>query len=392
LEDERSPYLYDVIHATGEPLYYVERIAGALYTLGTSGRLDNLYPEQLIRLAVRLTKNEIRDLREPMYRAVGSVVEEDYGIAHIQEEIIALDGVAGYWRLVEQVRHRLRPDEERWTEIGLIDELSRQLGKTATAATLKASAEGNAERMRYLEVIQKVRRRQEYRASLSQRRKKKTFVLSDVRAYINAPPEKRVPKPRMKFLHEAVRRRVWSDFKTETDPVRQLRYIKILRTCPYIPFPGDPKVVLPLIQQTESEQLARQAVRLLEDTRHASVRAAALELVTRKERVPHAIELLASNPGEGDLQLLENVVRQEWKGRAFEYIGMGIRRYIKNCSSPDYVPILLACYEKLACSFCRNHVVEMLLQQDALPTALREECFFDADGDTRDLFRSSEGT
>lgn len=390
LEDARAPYLYDVIHATGEPLYYVERIVEALDVLGTVEKVEPLYPKQLICLAALLTKNGVGDLRGPMYRAVGSVVEEIYGIAHIQEEIIALDGIAGYWRLVEWVRRRSRPDEDRLTEIELLDELSEQLGKTVAEAALRTLSANDTERRQYLDEIQKICQRHKYHASLRQRRnKRKTFTLADVRAYVNAPAEKKVPKPRMKHMHKVVQRRVWLDFKSETDRVRQLRYVDILQTYPYIPFPGKPEVVLPLIRQRENERLALQAARLLDETTDVSIRTAALELVTQRERVPHALQLLVSNPGEGDRELLEDVVQQGWEDRIFEAISIRIRRYIKNQPSPQFVPILLTIYEKLACSYCRGQTVKMLLEQDALPAALRAECYFDADGDTRELFRSA---
>ncbi|MBC8138371.1 MAG: hypothetical protein H8F28_21035 [Fibrella sp.] len=388
LEDERSPYLYDVIRATRDTPYYVGRIKEVLDTLGSSREPENLFPTQLIRLAALLTRRGAGDLREPMYRTVGTVAEETYGIAHIAENIIALDGVTGYWHLVEHVRHHSRRDDDRWREVSLIDELAEQFGESVATAALRASAQNNSERSQYLREIQTIRKRQKFRARLKRRKsEKKPPPLAEVRAYIYSSPEKKIPKPQMKYMNEAVRRRLWSDFKQESDCMRQLRYLGILRTYRYVPFPGDPEVIIPLIRQTDDERLAWQAVRLLVDTNHTTIRAAALDLMKEEKRVPHAIELLASNPGDGDVRLLESVIQREWDDRAFEFIGMGIRQYIRNSPSPGFVPILLLCYEKLACSFCRGQIVEMLLQRDALPNTIREECHFDADSDTRALFR-----
>ncbi|MBC7808385.1 MAG: hypothetical protein H7145_19805 [Akkermansiaceae bacterium] len=389
LEDERSPYLFDVLEATGEPSYYADRAAQALDSFGTDREPEGMFRTQLIRLAALLTRNGVSDLREPIYHGTAAISEEPYGFSHICEEIFAMDGVAGYWRLAEQLRHRPPPYDERRAEISLLNSLSEHLGESVGVAALDATAANLPARRRYLDEVRKVRVKQEARATRKQKQKKNMLppTLADVRAYIQAPPEKKVLKPRMKSMNPAVKWGLILDLTAETDRARQLRYLDILRTSPYEVFPWNPERVLPLIRQTDDERVAWQATSLLENTPHPSIRTAALELLTRKERMPHGIELLAKNPGEGDLVRIENVLREEWDDWNFEFICRGIRRYIKFHPSHASVPLLLACYERLACSFCRNRLVDMLVERNALPLPLQEECAYDADGDTRDLFR-----
>lgn len=390
LEDERSPYLFDVIHATGEPLYYAERLAEVLDTFGTSRESKNLFRAQLIRFATLLTRNGTSDLRESLYRAIGTISSETYGITNISEEIIALDGVAGYWFLVELLLQNTERDDDRWDEILLLDSLSEHLGESATDEILDASVVDHPKRKRYLCEIRRVWQREKAETTLRQKQREKQHLptLSDVQAYIDSPPTVRMPKPQISRMNEAIRTRLLADFAEETDRGRQLRYLQILRTLRDQPFPGDLEIVLPLIWQTDDERMAWQAVRLLEHTSHPTIRAAALRLLSQKNRMPHGLELLVKNPGDGDVAILERVMREEWDDYMFHTVGMGVRDYIKSHSVPGSVSILLDCYERMACSFCRRIIVETLLERDALPITLREECYFDTDSDTRDLFRS----
>ena len=66
---------------------------------------------------------------------------------------------------------------------------------------------------------------------------------------------------------------------------------------------------------------------------------------------------------------------------------MHIKYIAKAHAGPESVESLCKLYELGPCAFCRQQVVELLIEHDALSNAMREECEYDANSDTRALIR-----
>ncbi len=114
IEENRAPYLFDVIEATGEPGYYADYVRDALEAIATPREAEGTCRLQLFALAARLTKNGHANLRDALYRVIERTAGETDGITSFGHIVIDLDGIAGYRFLAEQRVRNSDADENQW--------------------------------------------------------------------------------------------------------------------------------------------------------------------------------------------------------------------------------------------------------------------------------------
>lgn len=388
VEESRAVFLFDVVQATREPKYYAQYVRDVLETIATPQEAENTCRPQVIALATSLTKNGDGDLKDTIYAAVRRIVTEPGQdiLSRVDDDIIRMDGIVGYRFLAEQWLWSPREDEDKWDAIFLLSELDDQLGGAAPEA-LDALAKEAPHLATYITSARKARDvhnlENEKRKSSAKSARSVAPTGEDIHAYLNGVKR---PKPRIHLVNAPTRERLAEELTRETDRERQVRYLRLFRSSAEpISFPGDPQALLRLVRQTEDERVAWYAALSLEHTTHPAIRTAALEFLRTENRRPHGTRLLPANPGPGDATLLLEQLARDDDPDEFHHIGMGILDYVERHGDPDLIPVMLACYEKMACSFCRGLIVRELLKRDALPLMLRAECHYDANSDTRDL-------
>ena len=70
---------------------------------------------------------------------------------------------------------------------------------------------------------------------------------------------------------------------------------------------------------------------------------------------------------------------------AFHAFGIGILSVFAKHPTVEAIGALNLLYERGACSYCREDCVAALLQLDALPGWMRDECRHDSNPDIREL-------
>lgn len=101
-EDNRAPYIMDVLDATGEPEYYALYIRAALRS-----EIDDRDLDQLVELAYLLAKRGDADAKAALYEAFSRQTDDNEpGIG--AEEIIKLDGLKG-WLWLRNAGYRRIP-------------------------------------------------------------------------------------------------------------------------------------------------------------------------------------------------------------------------------------------------------------------------------------------
>ncbi|MBC8137290.1 MAG: hypothetical protein H8F28_15530 [Fibrella sp.] len=391
VEADRAPYLFDVIEASGEPEYYAAFVHDELETIATPQEAEGACRPQLLALAALLTKSGHGDLKAALYQTIGRTAGETDGITGHGHILIGLDGITGYRFLVEQLIRFPQTDEDRWSEIRLLNSLNELLGETAAAEALDRLALDAQHLAPYLMVIRQACADDKVpvisasepltsaRAPITASRTA-VPIQQKIHAYISG--EHRA-KPRMRLVNRAVWEQLAAELGRETDRERRTRYLYLFRSAGCVPFPGDPEVLLRLIRQTEDERLTWGALAALEYTTHPTIRATALELLRTDHRVVHGMRLLPYNPGVGDADLMAEHVSRDQDPDTFHFISLGILNYVKRHADPGLIPVMLTCYEKMRCALCRRQIVHELLKRDALPPELRAECRYDADPETR---------
>lgn len=144
-------------------------------------------------------------------------------------------------------------------------------------------------------------------------------------------------------------------------------------------FPGSPGPII-AFAQSEDRRLRNIAGGALARIAHPDVRNFALSS-GHLERM----DILSTNFQPGD-----HAVAQRWFEEAADHdrhgLGMNLRRFWKAHPQPETeVMMLFSIYEHQPCSVCRSFSVRRLIELEALPPELREECRFDASDEIREL-------
>jgi hypothetical protein len=95
--------------------------------------------------------------------------------------------------------------------------------------------------------------------------------------------------------------------------------------------------------------------------------------------------MLAANWDPGDVDVLLHLVSGTSGRAGLHAIADGILEVTRRRGAADLVPAVVLAARRTPCSWCRHGLVSALLEADALPGDLREECRFDCREDTRAL-------
>lgn len=143
--------------------------------------------------------------------------------------------------------------------------------------------------------------------------------------------------------------------------------------------------------ESENEILRNEALRVLDDLGHESVRDYALERLKRQPKDVDALYMLLSNFQPGDGKLLIPMVKAaslnmhngHWHGVFTE-----VRNLIEENSDADRelsAALLPYIYREGFCSFCRLHTLELMQPRGLLTPEIIEECRRDCDLEIREF-------
>jgi hypothetical protein len=170
------------------------------------------------------------------------------------------------------------------------------------------------------------------------------------------------------------------------EPEEQLQHLRIFSQRP---FPLDPSPLLDL-SMSSNEGLAHAAASALTQITHPSVRKLAFRLVeTRLIGRQVAIDMISQNYEPNDHQVVLNWFESESDREIRHSMQHDLRDFWDRHPEPaSEVTMLLSLYENGPCSFCRERVVNRLLELDSLSESMREECEHDANDEVRLLVRT----
>ena len=374
-EGYRTEYLFDIIQATDEPEFYAAHIREAL---GTDGK-DYEYG-QLYELAARLAGNGDEEARRAMYdRFARSAVHQDTTGA---DDLVTLDGLAGYLFVAEQWQRHPLPEEDHWEEARRLEQLEEQIGLEEAQQKLRRTAEERPELAAYLADVEQ--KRTQWREQRGSRRPPPAPTYDELAERIADPMQTtRGPKWRSwaRRLDDDTLTRLAEDLLAETDRVPLLKRLHLFRERAF-PLPMDRLLDLARGRDEEVAEAARWA---LGNLTGPHIRALALELCVADApplEVPH---LLRNNFAPGDYARVERMVNRDMPADEYHSLGFLARDLIKANPSPDALPMLLTLYERGRCALCRCSVIELLLSLSPLPPWIAAEGRYDADRETRSL-------
>jgi hypothetical protein len=368
-EGTRAPYMLELVNLTPDREFYRAEVLSALPNCG-----DDWGAVQRFRLASYLAMDGDDGARRVMYEHFSP------GPCHVEEtgiDFVQMDGMEGFIFAAGKVGELLlKPSKVNGGH--LIWHATERFGKEQALAALPRAGETDP-------------RVEAYRIAVeAYQGEHKRDDLKEIKelAYENLKPRLCELRPHRLSLwgrHASAEdlELAASDLQAAQSPDRQLPYLRIFSRRP---FPLDHESLLQLAA-SDDDRVAVAAAVALSNITHPSVRALALRLVeTRRSGRWQAISMLDRNWKSGDHEIVLRWFEDE-EDRAIRHdFGIDLRGFWKDHPDPaTECGMMFALYEKGPCSACRELVLSRLIELNALPDSIREECAYDANEDIRRL-------
>jgi hypothetical protein len=385
LEGTRVEYLLDLIRLSGDSAYFRRRILDALQTADPDDYYDL---EQLFDLAQSFAREGDEVARMGMYGSFArKATDPSLGTSDLElgaDEIIELDGVAGFLFVAERFGERVLADQEFWANDYLLGLVEKQCGADAVQSEVERARGENPAINAYMEAVEATMRR---RAETNPSRVDWAVLSYDELKRFIGQAGRRMPIMGLSrwgraadapSLELAAR-----DLLREDDPRRLLDYVRIFSDRA---FPLDPR---PLVRLAwgDDEQLAWAAGLALGNIRHPLVRQTALGFLDDANKRDQSVSLLVANYEPGDHVLIEQALQSpqdtEDEIVSYHHLGYDALEFFEENPAPEFAASLVTLYERGPCSHCRDRCFDLLNALNLLPTWIIEECRYDANPDLR---------
>ncbi|HIG29438.1 MAG TPA: hypothetical protein EYQ50_17250 [Verrucomicrobiales bacterium] len=299
-----------------------------------------------------------------------------------EQELIRLEDSDGF--LTAVIRHGadLESREWDWFDATLTGKGIEWLGRDCTIELLNSHAVTDDRVRRFNDLWLKEQQQGEDTKRVPYRERYGNFTLEEIITAAESSEKKEV------------RFQVWGRGATDTDlstvydrllttsHVETLqRYLRVFET---IPWPRYDARLLQLCLHDDKLVRHRAAVAIA-NNHDPEVRRFALEHLETPKYQEHSIRLLGRNYEQGDENRILDVIELPDDEDHLHEKLMRLMGLVKRNKTADLKAVGKLIYERTPCSFCRNSIVELLDERIGLPEAIRTECRFDVEADTRKL-------
>ena len=365
-EETRGYYLANLVGMTSRPKYFRDGVLGALRSETNEFGPDDVV--QMFGLA-----RHWKEGRQALYDVFARRGFRSAGIGCAQY-LVKMDGVDALLFTL-QYFGRIAKSEQAWQFQSLVSELEEKEGAEKAAGMLAEAAPGDRRLARLMKFVREAEepevKKAGPRASYESARRKVRGQQSRVTSLVVW-----ARKTTAKELRLAA-----DDFRKEKDEGRLLQYMRIFG---FRDFPGSYDKLIELTTRG-NWRLSHAAANILAKIDAPELRAIGLELLASADRCDLGLTLLKGRGRPGDYPRIEAALRRKMDDGLYHSFGINVREYVASNFTREAVPCLLLVYEDGLCSMCRRSVVQKLIELDALPEYIREECQYDADSDTRQL-------
>jgi len=377
-EGTRGEWLFRLLESAGLKDRVRPVLVQALQA-ATAETTDTWTVAQLMALASMFASEGHEDCRKAIYTKFDlQEFRESWLGGH---EIIALDGLEGLLHVAEVLGARLLREPDYWEDDYLVDLTAEDHGREAVMAVLRDRARSDDRVRAYLAEVQR------HEAATATRPPLLPLGLHDVLRMIEeAAVGRLLPlgywgcKASDEELAAIVSR-----MRSETR-VAQLR--NCLRVFRIRPLPELLDDVFRFVVADDGE-LREAAIRALSHSHDDRVRGMALDLLKSVPARLDGLSLFSENYQSGDECLWTPLLPHGGDECMLHGIVIDVLRIADNVKAPELKNTLVWAYEYTPCSFCRGGIVARLIDGEAIPRAVLEECLWDCQDDTRELAAST---
>lgn len=368
--------MFDIIQLTKETEFYRQRILSALQNINDD------QDSQLYDLAKLFAQMGDAKARQAMY---------DYFIANIKRNhangraLIGLDGLNGFLFVANAIGTRVWGDD--WENDGLLRDVEERFGIETVGETIKRASKSYPKSKAFVNAVLKKRLAGDQRPQR---------VRPDPAGLTYAKLKPQISKSSYKALAqwgkeagEVELNQAAADLLRETDErwVKSALFLFYQRS-----FPLD---YGRLIELTEHEDytLSKRAFTVLGNIDDVKIRQLALKIMGSDKPKGDAIGLLVKNFQQGDHALVEAFLPKLFDADEQHVAGYDAQDfYAAHPNSDSEARAMLTLYEHGPCTSCREKFVKRLMELNALPDWVSEECRYDANLDIRALVMRENGS
>ena len=375
LEDSRGDWLWPMIRAVGAADRFRVPILHALYELS-----DERSANQLCELARCYAEAGDETFRMRLYEIVEQKPFAESGWLG-EEEIIRLDGEAGFLFAVRVRGERLSGREWEWDDDGLFHHAGERLGEGRVNEMMKVSDDPAIRA--FWEGWQKENGAKNRRgSSTSHRDRMRAITVEEILSSAGSGDS------------AFGRLRGWGMHADESDLAEVFRHLMtatqasviagLLRVFSNRPVPQFVGQLVELCQHPDPE-VRRRAIAALEQNEHPLVREFALSRLERGAHEGPAIGLFVKNFRPGDeRRILEAIELPDDEDERHGLL-MDVIRVLENNPDADPSRLGVIAYASTPCENCRFYSSRLLLARQVAPGWLLEECRHDSGEESRKL-------
>jgi len=404
-ECSRAPWLYEMIRLSGEMEFYKQEIFDT-YFKSSNEPLATWDSRQLFQLLGQFFIHGDPQAGEEVYRIFDWQCTNEkfhgYVYSYAVDEIIEADGIAGLIHIIDRLGHCIHNEEYVYLSPHLLVNAEEKFGLEAVKQALQIEATRNEFVRLYLEHPETQaneendakdetdeQRQERMREEYPLRNYVDSFLAGDYSHFKN-------DEQRLKYRHQFSIAGTWANeedldyaFDKMISTDNPLRKTILLMTFYYRPFPRMEASLLELLD-SEYEYLAWTVGVVFSQSSHALIREKSLKAL--ESNPPQKNWFLGFKWAENsfqreDVPLLETslLTKKIPNDHDLEIAGIHLKSIYKRLPGEHFKTIFLWLYEHNPCSYCREEIVEILIENHWITPEILEECRNDCDSDTREL-------
>lgn len=373
-EDSRAQYIFDIISISKNKRKIRKSILQGLAT----EQEDTWSLTHLFDLVKLYAKQGDKEAKAAIYdRFLKNQIFGSDWVGY--QQILELDGLNGLFYIAENFGKQIEKDPEDWQDSMIIKCFQSDNPDIKVNYELNKAAKKNKYIRLYLNNIKRTENNWK-----NNKTETKTFknIIDEVLSYTHSLPYRRLKKLNNEELIQIGQHLLKEKDKSKLE--------KLLTIFTSHKFPFDSEFILKLAKQkaTSKNRINEYAIDSLKFLSSKNIRDFALEKIPKTKYPAFYCNLLISNYKNGDHQLLNNLANKYSNEHIIENLA---RTYIeiykinktKECKKP-----LETLYRKMNCGIHRKDIIEILIENNVLPTKIFQEIQYDSDLETRQLYKN----
>jgi hypothetical protein len=379
-EDNRGEWLWSLIQATNNAAAFRQPLLNALQSASLEW---DAY--QLCELAYHFAKSGDRDFRNQLYSFVERAPIADHPNIGMGQ-LVSLDKEEGLKFLLKHRGRKLLNEDWEWYDDSLIDQAIDVIGEQQVNTILSDTSDAaiarfavkRKENLRQPEDPELLRTRHVEKMKAVSVREIFEAVHSDDRAYWLRGWGMQARDDELEQVFAAL----WTEQDWEV-------IVKLLRIFSGRSIPAFDTRLIELCRHPEYK-VRFGASRVCEQNTHPAIRAFAWQELQEQALEIPVVGLFIRNFETGDEQRLLELIRLPDDLNFRHWMLSDLVHVLEENQQADCRELALIAYFHNPCSYCRYHAAELLRDRQAAPQWLIDECRWDANEETREVFGMDE--